>query len=659
MRNDSDKSLLSQYEAMINAFDAAVFIVEHTEAGDYRFRVLNKIVAETIGSTQSNLLGKTLTEIFDPETAENMKDNYDCCLKEKKEIEYEEELFLANRKSYWRTRLTPLFENKAVIGILGFSRNITQQKNIKNTLLESENKYKTYMENAPYGVFVADHNGNYLEVNQSAVEITGYTKKELLKMNLKELIAQEHVGKGIAHFEQLKRDGKACSDIKFKHKNGTKRWWTINAVELNETTFLAFAQDITVAKEIQKKVSENEQLFQAMLNAIPDMVSVHDVKMNILYSNWNGFAAVAPSKRVLNTKCYRTYRGFDDLCPDCQAKKVLQTKTRHQAQAQLPDGTWVEVRVIPIFDSSDEIDEKNKRVKYFLEWVRDITDFKNKEEALQTQKEELAASNEELESFNEEMKALNEELVDSEERANKLSQAKSEFLANMSHELRTPLNGILGFSRLIKETKIDDEQTDYLNCVIFSGELLVDIVNDILDFSKIEAGKLVLEENDTNIKEMLKKTFHLIMLEKNRNKLQYELKIDERIPNLVKTDPLRFNQVITNLLSNALKFTENGSVLLQAELLSLTNSKATIRFSVKDTGIGIAEDQRENIFDMFTQADSSTTRKYGGTGLGLPISVKILEQMGSKIQLTTEVNKGSTFSFICDFKVSVSEGKTH
>src|SRR6056297_123650 len=478
-------------------------------------------------------------------------------------------------------------------------------------------------------------------------------------MNLKELIPREHVEKGVEHFKQLKIEGKACSDLRFQHKDGSIRWWTVNAVKLSETTFLGFVQDITIEKEIQKRVSENEQLFQAMLNGIPDMVSVQDVDMNIIYSNWNGFAAVDPSKRILNTKCYRTYRGFDDFCPDCQAKKVLQTKTRHQAQAQLPDGTWVEVRVIPIFDSSDEIDEKNKRVKYFLEWVRDITDFKRKEEALQVQKEELAASNEELESYNEEMKALNEELVDSEERANKLSQAKSEFLANMSHELRTPLNGILGFSRLIKETKIDDEQTDYLNCVIFSGELLLDIVNDILDFSKIEAGRLVLEENDTDIKEMLKKTFHLFMSEKNRNKLDYELKIDERIPNVVKTDPLRFNQVITNLLSNALKFTENGSVLLQAELLSLSNSKATIRFSVKDTGIGVPEDQRENIFDMFTQADSSTTRKYGGTGLGLPITVKILEQMGSKIQLQTEPSQGSTFSFICDFKLSVSEGKTH
>src|SRR6056297_2661902 len=168
MRNDSDKSLLSQYEAMINAFDAAVFIVEHTEAGDYRFRVLNKIVAETIGSTQSNLLGKTLTEIFDPETARNMKDNYDRCLKENKEIEYDEELYLSNRKSFWRTHLSPLFEEKEIIGILGVSRNITQQKNMKDNLVESENKHKTYMVNAPYGVFVADHNGNYIEANRAA-----------------------------------------------------------------------------------------------------------------------------------------------------------------------------------------------------------------------------------------------------------------------------------------------------------------------------------------------------------------------------------------------------------------------------------------------------------------------------------------------------------
>src|SRR6056297_238109 len=422
-------------------------------------------------------------------------------------------------------------------------------------------------------------------------------------MNLKELIPREHVEKGVEHFKQLKIEGKACSDLRFQHKDGTQRWWTINAVKLNDTTFLGFVQDITVEKEIQKRVSENEQLFQAMLNGIPDMVSVQDVDMNIIYSNWNGFAAVDPSKRHLNTKCYRTYRGFDDLCPDCQAKKVLQTKTRHQAQALLPDGTWVEVRVIPIFDNSDETDRKDKRVKYFLEWVRDITDFKKKEEELQEQKEELIANNEELEGFNEEMKALNEELMESEEKASKLSQAKSEFLANMSHELRTPLNGILGFSKLIRKTKIDEEQADYLDCVIYSGEILLDIINDILDFSKIEAGKLLLEEKDTDLKRMIKKTFNVITGKNSEKELDYHLNIDERIPKHIITDPLRFNQVITNLLSNAIKFTKKGTVSLKTELLELKDSTASIQFSVSDTGIGITESQKEHIFEMFTQGD--------------------------------------------------------
>ncbi|MFW6263693.1 MAG: PAS domain S-box protein [Thermotogota bacterium] len=653
MEKEPKNVLLSQYEAMINAFDAAVFIVDHTENGDYRFRILNNQVADTIGSTQSNLLGKTLTDIFEPEIAQKMKANYDRCLKENKAIEYEEELILTNRKTFWRTRLSPLFENNAVIGILGVSRNITLQKSMRDTLVESENKHQIYMENSPHAVFVADQNGNYLEVNQMAAKITGYTKEELLKMNLKELIPQEYTENGVAHFEQLKKDGKACSDIKYRHKDGTLRWWTIDAVKLNETTFLGFAQDITVEKKARQKLFENEQLFQAMLNAIPDMVSVHDVEMNILYSNWNGFAAVDRSKRILNTKCYRTYRDYDDLCPDCQARKVIETKTRHQAQAELADGTWVEIRVIPIFEYRSGDNDKEKKVKYFLEWVRDITDFKKKEEALQLQKEELEASNEQLEAYNEEIKALNEELTESEKKANALSQAKSEFLANMSHELRTPLNGILGLSRLMKETKIDEEQDDYLKCVIFSGELLLETVNDILDFSKIEAGKLILEEKDTDIKEMLSKTFHLIAVEKNNHQLHHELKIDDRIPKIIKTDPLRLNQVITNLLNNAFKFTEKGTVLLQADLLSLSNTKTTVKFIVKDTGIGISDDQKETIFDMFTQGDSSTTRKYGGTGLGLPISVKILEQMGSKIHLKTELSKGSTFSFVCDFKLPI------
>src|SRR6056297_833378 len=338
---------------------------------------------------------------------------------------------------------------------------MSQEETMVN-LKETQNKYKVFVENAPYGVFLADNKGNYLEVNQAAAQITGYSVQELLKMNLKQLIPKGHEKKGIQHFEQLKRTGKACSELKFVRKDGTQRWWTVNAVKLNDQSFLGFAQDITEEKNIRQTIAEKEQLFQAMLNAIPDMVSVHDVHMNLIYSNWNGFAAVEPSKRRLHTKCYRTYRGFNDLCPDCQAKKVIQTKRSHQAQACLPNGTWVEVRVIPIFESVEE-SEGEKKVKYFLEWVRDITAFKKKEEELQLQKEELSASNEELEGLNEEMRALNEELMDSEEKANKLSRAKSEFLANMSHELRTPLNGILGFSKLIRKTKIDEEQADYLD----------------------------------------------------------------------------------------------------------------------------------------------------------------------------------------------------
>ncbi len=650
MGNESDNSLLRQYQAMINAFDDSVFIVEKSGIDDYRFQVLNQKVADTIGLAQSKILGKTLKEIFDTETAQKLKENYDRCLNENGVIEYEEELFLANRQSFWKTRLSPLFMNDHVIGILGVSKNITLQKNMKENLEESVNKYEVYVENAPFGVFLADQDGNYLEVNQKASGITGYTVDELLKMNLRQLIPEEHIKKGIEHFQQLKKTGKACSDVKFIHKDGSLRWWTVNALKLNEKSYLGFVQDITQEKVIHESIVEKEQLFQAMLNAIPDMVSVQDRDMNIIYSNWNGFAAINPSKRKLHTKCYRTYRGFDDLCPDCQAKKVIETKTKHQAQACLPDGTWVEVRVIPIFDHTDEADGE-KKVKFFLEWVRDITDFKEKEENLQLQKEELVASNEEMEGLYEEMKALNEELIDSEEKANRLSQAKSEFLANMSHELRTPLNGILGFSKLIRKTKIDEEQADYLDCVIYSGEILLNIINDILDFSKIEANKLIFEEKNTDLKRLIRKTFNLITGKRTEKQLDYHLKIDERIPKYIITDPLRFNQVITNLLSNAIKFTKKGTVSLDAELLELTDSTASIHFKISDTGIGISELQREHIFEMFTQGDSSTTREYGGTGLGLPITEKILEKMGSQIQLSSQLGKGSTFSFECVFKL--------
>lgn len=276
--------------------------------------------------------------------------------------------------------------------------------------------------------------------------------------------------------------------------------------------------------------------------------------------------------------------------------------------------------------------------------------IENREIELNRQKEVLYANNEELQSSNEETIALNESLNESEKIANDANKAKSEFLANMSHELRTPLNGILGFGRILMETELKPEQTDYLSNIIYSGERLLQLISAILDYSKIEAGKLELESSATNLKELVKRSFNMIVPQAKKKGLKTVLKIKDCVPEILYTDPLRLNQILANLLGNSVKFTESGKIELIVEVISQTDEECKLKFSVRDTGIGIKKDMQKTILQMFTQADSSITRKYGGSGLGLTITNNLLNIMNSQIDIDSAPESGSVFSFELIFK---------
>lgn len=297
---------------------------------------------------------------------------------------------------------------------------------------------------------------------------------------------------------------------------------------------------------------------------------------------------------------------------------------------------WVITTLTPVLNRDGEVER-------ILAIESDITVRKTMEEELIQANKVAAQSLKEATDAVDELMKIRKELEE-------LMKVKEQFLANMSHEIRTPMNAIVGFTSLLLKTELTSEQKQYINAVKTSGENLLVIINDILDFSKIQSGKFVFEQTDFRLSQLFT-TFTEMMLPKSIEKnIQLLTKIDKRIPDHLIGDPTRLNQIFLNLVGNAIKFTEMGEVKVTAELISETDDTVDLKFQVIDSGIGIQEDKLKTVFEGFTQASNETTRKYGGTGLGLTIVKQLIELQGGTIDVESKLGEGSVFTFNIKFR---------
>lgn len=472
-------------------------------------------------------------------------------------------------------------------------------------------------------ICTADPSGYFKSVNPAFIKTLGYSKAELTSNSFLKYIHPDDIAKTNRELDKLE---KGKSSLSFENRYLTKKGKYITLqwksyVDPLSGLIHAIARDITDIKESEEKLifSENS------LNNAQKLAKIGNWEFNLItreltWSNelYNIYEIPKSSKTDPYTGYLNRFLKEDLQILKNKIKNLIKTKTPYEIEHRiiLPSNRvkWIYATGIPVEDNYGN-------VIIVRGIAQDITIKKQIDESLQAK-----------------------------ERAEIANKSKSDFLANMSHEIRTPLNGIIGFAELLTKTNLDPAQTNFANTINECALNLMDIVNDVLDFSKIESGKLELNIAKTDLYEIAHQVVDLFKYQASNKNISLNLIIDINTPQFILADSGRLKQILVNLLSNAIKFTSFGKVNLEIKVLNHVHSKVQVQFLVKDTGIGIKECSQEKIFESFVQEDHSTTRKYGGTGLGLPISNQLLGLMHSKLELISKNGDGSTFFFDITFQ---------
>jgi len=563
----------------------------------------------------------------------------------------------------------------------------TQEKlvDVNTDLQESRERFMQIGDLSPFPIWVLTPDGCTDYMNPQFEKIFGYTADEIPTMGswLKLVFPDNEARQqAIRHWKEDKIKFSQREAVKREfdviRKDGEVRNATVRTIQMeNGRTYMVFhdvtdskradeeekrlnaqlmeanavlEEEISERKEAERQLQLAQEKYRTVFENSAVGITVTDENENII--SWNRYAELmlGMGENELYMKPVRSLYPEDEW-KRIRSSNVRQKGIQHQLETKIyrknPESIIDVVLSLSVLRDSDE------KITGSIGVIADVTERKQAEA-------EMWRAKQETEEKNEQLKTAIQHAKEMALQAEQASKAKSEFLASMSHEIRTPMNAILGMADLLGETDLSAEQQQYVNTFQSAGENLLSIINDILDISKVESGHLELEEIRFDLVELIDKTCEIMAVRAHEKKIELGHYIAPDVPLKLKGDPTRLRQIFINLIGNAVKFTDKGGVFVDIKQLNPTsesqdNGEVELLCAVKDTGMGIPADNVNTIFEVFTQVDASTTRKHGGTGLGLTISRQLSELMGGRIWAESEMGKGSTFYFTVKFTISTEE----